>query len=246
MGFLDWVLGKAVSKQNESSTVRDTQITPIGNTEPVCPYCNYKFDKMPLKKKQCPNCKNFIRSRTRPFDNQKILIREDQIHELEMQWEFKNGYCGIKGLSVSQINALKKEDRQSAQEYANQIKRNSRVYTGISHDNIKKIREIIADHYLEGKTRGETSREIVRLVEDLDIERAGLIARTEISEANYQQSLNKYRKIGIVEVEMLVALDDQTCDICRALSGKHFPINDPPKIPVHEGCRCIIIPFIRH
>jgi len=241
MGFLDWLLGKkTVPKQDAGLTVKDPRITAIGNTEPVCPYCNYKFDKMPLKKKQCPNCKNFIRSRTRPFDNQKILIREDQIDELEMQWAFKNGY------SVSQINALKKENLQSAQEYANQIKRNSREYTGISRDNIKKIREIIADYYLEGKKLGETSREIVRLVEDLDIERASLIARTEISDANYRQSLNKYRKIGIEEVEMLVALDDQTCDICRALSGKQFPINDPPKIPVHEGCRCIIIPFIRH
>jgi SPP1 gp7 family putative phage head morphogenesis protein len=120
------------------------------------------------------------------------------------------------------------------------------VYAGISRDNIKKIREIIADYYLEGRKFGETSREIVRLVEDLDIERAGLIVRTEMSEAIYQQSLNKYRKIGIKEVEMVVALDDQTCDICRALSGKQFPINDPPKIPVHEGCRCIIVCHIDH
>ena len=239
MGFLDWLLGKkTVPKQDAGLTVKDPRITAIGNTEPVCPYCNYKFDKMPLKKKQCPNCKNFIRSRTRPLDNKKILIREGQIDELEMQWAFKNGY------SVSQINALKKEGRKSAQEYANQIKGNSKEYTGISRANIKKIREIIADYYLEGKKFGETSREIVRLVENLDIERASLIVRTETAEANYRQILNKYRKDRIEEVDVLVALDDQPCDICRALDGKRFSINKPPKIPVHEGCRCTIVAHI--
>jgi len=229
MGLLDRIFGIGRKNPSIDGSVKPSissqslELTPIGNTEPICPYCNYKFDKMPQKKKQCPNCKNFIRSRTRPLDNQKILIREDQIDELEMQWAFKNGY------SVSQINALKKEGRKSAQEYANQIKGNSKEYTGISRANIKKIREIIADYYLEGKKFGETSREIVRLVENLDIERASLIVRTETAEANYRQILNKYRKDRIEEVDVLVALDDQTCDICRALDGKRFSINKPPK-----------------
>jgi len=92
MGFLDLLIGKkSVPKQGADPIAKDPRITAIGNTEPVCPYCNHKFDKMPLKKKQCPNCKKFIRSRTRPFDNKKVLIKEEQVEELEFQWAIFNG-----------------------------------------------------------------------------------------------------------------------------------------------------------
>jgi hypothetical protein len=74
------------SSQIEEIPKKTVPITAIGNTDPICPYCNYKFDKMPQKKKKCPNCNNFIRSRKRPFDNKKVLLKEDQLNELGAQW----------------------------------------------------------------------------------------------------------------------------------------------------------------
>jgi DNA-directed RNA polymerase subunit RPC12/RpoP len=64
-------------------------LTAMGNTEPVCPYCNFKFDKMPQKNKKCPNCSNFIICRNRPFDSKNVLLREDQMNELGAQWSAK-------------------------------------------------------------------------------------------------------------------------------------------------------------
>lgn len=63
----------------------------IGNTDPVCPYCSVALQKMPGRKKCCPNCKNEIYVRTRPSDNMKILIREDQVLTIDEQWSIKNG-----------------------------------------------------------------------------------------------------------------------------------------------------------
>lgn len=62
----------------------------IGNTESVCPYCEFKLDKKPSRKKKCPNCGNFIFVRTRPQDKKKILVTLEQTDLLEEQWSIVN------------------------------------------------------------------------------------------------------------------------------------------------------------
>ncbi|MFZ4526085.1 MAG: hypothetical protein ACOYOE_11185 [Chlorobium sp.] len=66
-------------------------LVDIGNTDPVCPYCEAILDKMPGRKKKCPSCGEFICVRTRPSDKKKILIKEDQILVVEEQWAIANG-----------------------------------------------------------------------------------------------------------------------------------------------------------
>jgi len=63
----------------------------VGNESAICPYCQSELEKFPCRKKKCPTCKEFIFVRTRPSDNKKILIREDQIIEVEELWSIKNG-----------------------------------------------------------------------------------------------------------------------------------------------------------
>ena len=79
------------SSKTDEIPKKTIEITAIGNTEPICPYCNYQFKKFPLKKTKCPNCNNFVRSRKRPLDNKKVLLKEEQMAELAAQewakWE---------------------------------------------------------------------------------------------------------------------------------------------------------------
>lgn len=63
----------------------------IGNTVPICPYCNKPLPKMPAKKKKCPECGNFIFVRTRPSDNEKVLVTEAQTEAIKEQWAIANG-----------------------------------------------------------------------------------------------------------------------------------------------------------
>ena len=51
-----------------------------------CPYCKKKLEKIPQKKKKCEFCGNFIYSRTRPLDKKKVLIKENEIKKIEMEW----------------------------------------------------------------------------------------------------------------------------------------------------------------
>ena len=63
----------------------------LGNTEAVCPFCNHRLAKKPGRKTKCPNCANFIYVRTRPSDNQKVLVTEEQKEVIEEQWSIVNG-----------------------------------------------------------------------------------------------------------------------------------------------------------
>lgn len=74
----------------------------IGQDQPICPYCNFPLDRMPGAKKKCPICSNYIYVRTRPSDRKKILIREDQIEEIQKLWAEK--------LIADQIEQAKDQD----------------------------------------------------------------------------------------------------------------------------------------
>jgi DNA-directed RNA polymerase subunit RPC12/RpoP len=67
------------------------KLKDIGNTDPICPHCSQKLEKMPGRKKKCPHCGEYIFVRTRPSDRKKIIIREGQIDLIEEQWSIVNG-----------------------------------------------------------------------------------------------------------------------------------------------------------
>jgi len=63
----------------------------IGNLEAVCPHCNHPLEKRPGKKKQCPHCGQFMYVRTRPSDEQQVLVTESQADQIAEQWSIVNG-----------------------------------------------------------------------------------------------------------------------------------------------------------
>lgn len=42
-------------------------------------------------------------------------------------------------------------------------------------------------------------------------------------------------------VQFSSALDDCVCERCRKLEGQVFPSDKAPKLPLHEGCRCVYL-----
>ncbi len=53
---------------------------------PICPYCDFKLDKMPSRKKKCPNCKEDIYVRFDPKIEQYILLNdENKANEMSEQ-----------------------------------------------------------------------------------------------------------------------------------------------------------------
>jgi len=59
---------------------------PVGNLKPECPYCAYKFKKMPQSKGKCHSCKETFYSRKIPQKNQRSLLREEDLPILKKQF----------------------------------------------------------------------------------------------------------------------------------------------------------------
>lgn len=69
------------------------EATPIGNLEPICPYCDVTLPKMPKRAIKCPSCKNKIRVETRPYDGQRVMATQQQAEEIwSQQWRQSDGY----------------------------------------------------------------------------------------------------------------------------------------------------------
>lgn len=69
-------------------------LKPVGNVGAICPHCNKLLDKKPGRKKKCPYCGEFIFVRTRPSDEQRVLVTEAQAEEIKEQWSIVNGTHG--------------------------------------------------------------------------------------------------------------------------------------------------------
>lgn len=67
------------------------KLRSVGNLEAVCPYCNQSLEKKPGRKKKCQHCGQFIYVRTRPSDEQQVLVTEAQAEEIGEQWSIVNG-----------------------------------------------------------------------------------------------------------------------------------------------------------
>lgn len=88
---LFWPPSRAKYLEAKRKEKQRPKLEPIGMIEPVCPYCASQLEKMPGRKKKCPQCTKPIFVRTRPTDRQRILVREDQLEVIEEQWAIVNG-----------------------------------------------------------------------------------------------------------------------------------------------------------
>lgn len=81
----------APTPRTEATQKLMDQQKPIGNIDAVCPYCGKPLSKKPARKTKCPHCEKFIFVRTRPSDEQKVLVTDAQVEEIEEQWAIVNG-----------------------------------------------------------------------------------------------------------------------------------------------------------
>lgn len=63
------------------------------------------------------------------------------------------------------------------------------------------------------------------------------------------ERLTHLRAEGVTHVQLMTARNSGVCDQCAQLDGKVFPIDDAPRLPLHEEteetwyiCRCMYSP----
>lgn len=78
-----------------------------------------------------------------------------------------------------------------------------------------------------------------RLMERFNVSyhNADRLARTELAHVYNQSTLDRYVQAGVNKVKILETDDEHTCEECRKLNKKIFPIATVPKLPIHPNCR---------
>lgn len=120
---------------------------------------------------------------------------------------------------------------------------------GITDTMNAQISREIASGLTLGINPREIARNIVNRVDKIGINRATILARTEVIRANHLAAIQEYRNAGItavqVKAEWSTAGDARVCELCSPLDGKVFDLDEiEPKIPLHPQCRCAAIPVI--
>lgn len=62
------------------------EITEIGRVDDACPHCGVIFEPRPKKKATCRGCYSAVHVRKRPFDGARVLVKPEEVPELERQW----------------------------------------------------------------------------------------------------------------------------------------------------------------
>jgi SPP1 gp7 family putative phage head morphogenesis protein len=136
------------------------------------------------------------------------------------------------------------EQRQTEwKKIADLIESNNQALSKVTDEISGKIRGIVADGVVNERDLGDIIRDIYS-VSDVGISRALTIARTEVMKAVNAGVVDRYKLAGVEELKWLAAIDTNTCDECRDLDGKVFPIDNHPDAPKHPRCRCTWIPNI--
>ena len=81
------------------------------------------------------------------------------------------------------------------------------------------------------------------------LQRATILARTEIIRAHHLATIQEYRNWGVVGIvvkgEWKTAGDNRVCPKCAHLEGQIFTLDEiEGMIPAHPQCRCIALPYI--
>lgn len=120
---------------------------------------------------------------------------------------------------------------------------------GVTDTMDAQISRVLAQGILEGRGAMDVARSLEDRVDAIGITRARVIARSEMTAAYAEATLNSYEEMGVegveVEAEFATAGDEDVCPECEDLEGKVYSIEESRGvIPVHPNCRCAWLPVV--
>lgn len=139
-------------------------------------------------------------------------------------------------------------DTAGARQMINQIwVADGKTYSQRVWDNIGRLMETLNSELISCVVTGKKTTELKRQLQErfnVSYRRADTLVRTEMVHIQTRAAEERYKSYGIEMVEVLVSIDDRTCEECAALDGQVFPIHDAPILPLHPNERCCLIPVI--
>lgn len=114
-------------------------------------------------------------------------------------------------------------------------------------DNTNRLLDTLNEGLITTVATGKKTTQLKQILQErfnVSYRRADMLVRTELCHIQTEAARTRYESYGIKEVEVLVDSDARTCDLCKALIGKKFPIGGTPPLPVHPNERCTLVPVV--
>lgn len=113
--------------------------------------------------------------------------------------------------------------------------------------NVEKLMTTLNEELINIAATGEKTTKLKHKLQErfnVSYHQANTLVRTELCHIQTEAAKRRYQDYGIKYVEVLVDDDSRTCELCKELKGKKFPINGVTPLPVHPNERCTLIPVI--
>lgn len=176
----------------------------------VCPYCHTYLEKIPTRKKKCPECGKPIYIKYRPNDRTKRLVTEEQSKEIEEEWQ---DYLFVKEVT-EEFGITKQElDRERgdlAKQFGQQPNSNDlkwRLYNR-AIEKEKDMQKLKSIYYSMALFVQEEGRDPLPLLLK-----------------SHRCDLSEMKKNGITKVKVRTS-GEQSCAECRKLKGQVFSIEE--------------------
>ena len=112
-------------------------------------------------------------------------------------------------------------------------------------DVANEIKKVLLEGELTGADIGKMSNQIAERF-DVAAYKARRLVRTEYNYCTNQATLRGYRDTGVDKYRYLAIIDDRTSEICTALDGEIFKVDDATVgvnyPPMHPNCRSTTVP----
>lgn len=160
----------------------------------------------------------------RIFDDRLVHLYEDNCKIIEDQFNLANDIRQKDVLSI-----VKTDWVGDGSNYSDRIWKDKR-----------RLAETIQEEVTECVATGKSPEKFTKVLMErfnVSYNNARRLARTEMAHVYNQSTLDKYKEAGITRVQILETDDAHTCEECRKLNKKIFPINEVPELPIHPNCR---------
>lgn len=125
----------------------------------------------------------------------------------------------------------------------------SKHFVSTIWDNKNKLSSIlkkgITDTIVLGKSKDKLVETVMKKMQ-VGFNDADRVVRTELMHTINSGLTQRYKDSGYKELEILVAEDERTCEMCGGKSGEIVNIDSYDIPPFHPRCRCTVIPLIEN
>lgn len=176
---------------------------------------------------------------------EKLGNKEQVILSKAFETNYFEVYYGIALPGAAAFNTI---DKEVVQQVINGVwVADGKQWSQRIWDNTERLAQTLNEELVSIVASGRKDSDLKKKLQErfnVSYHRAETLVRTEVAHIQTESAKQRYKDYGVAFVEVLVDPDERTCDLCKALIGKKFPINGTPPLPVHPNERCCLVPVL--